>query len=270
MKTETIRHSFFLLIAIIFVLFCSGCASQSGSGTTVNPPQNDIPYETPDPVPASIYIACPSCDRQIPVESDFCMYCGKPVYPNSPSQNEPSTPVPATPQPSVVPTSPPQPPKPTSIPVTPPSSVIPTSPPQNLTPTSPQSSVWSNWSTTPISASAGIEVQTRTVVKEYHMVHYGTQAAEPPYVRMFRNYSILGSFDKYGARDSYGEKHFTRTVTAEELDRATKYQPGLLIPGDYTGYQKGSDVAYYFGDDKYVWFIESFDPVIEYRYRNIK
>ncbi len=35
------------------------------------------------------------------------------------------------------------------------------------------------------------------------------------------------------------------------------YEPGVLIQGDYGGYQIGTDTANYFGDDKYVWFIES-------------
>ena len=37
----------------------------------------------------------------------------------------------------------------------------------------------------------------------------------------------------------------------------------------YRGYQMGTSTAYNFGDDKYVWFIESEDTqaVTEYRYR---
>ena len=91
----------------------------------------------------------------------------------------------------------------------------------------------------------------------YNMVHYGTQMAVPPHYRMFRNYSINEAYGEYGARESYGEKHFTRTVDADMLSNAKTYEPGSLIKGEYAGYQKGTDTAYSFGDDKYVWFIES-------------
>lgn len=91
----------------------------------------------------------------------------------------------------------------------------------------------------------------------YNMVHYGTQTATSPHYRMFRNYSINKHYDYYGARESYGEKHYTRYVEAYMLSQARTYEPGVLIQGDYAGYQKGTDTAYYFGDDKYVWFIES-------------
>lgn len=91
----------------------------------------------------------------------------------------------------------------------------------------------------------------------YNMVHYGTQMAASPHYRMFRNYSINKAYSKYGARESYGEKHFTRYVDAYMLYYAKTYEPGMLINGDYAGYQKGTDTAYSFGDDKYVWFIDS-------------
>ena len=89
------------------------------------------------------------------------------------------------------------------------------------------------------------------------MVHYGTQMASSPHYRMFRNYSINRAYSYYGARESYGEKHFTRYVDAYMLSYAKTYEPGTLIKGDYPGYQKGTDTEYSFGDDKYVWFIES-------------
>ena len=91
----------------------------------------------------------------------------------------------------------------------------------------------------------------------YNMVHYGTQTATSPHYRMFRNYSINEEYGKYGARESYGEKHFTRTVDADMLADAKTYEPETLIQGEYGGYQKGTETAYSFGDDKYVWFIES-------------
>ena len=89
------------------------------------------------------------------------------------------------------------------------------------------------------------------------MVHYGTQEAVSPYYRMFRNYSIKNKYSYYGARESYGEKYLTRYVDAYMLSNAKTYEPGTLITGDYGGYNKGTSTAYSFGDDKYVWFIES-------------
>lgn len=91
----------------------------------------------------------------------------------------------------------------------------------------------------------------------YNMVHYGTQMAVSPHYRIFRDYSINEAYGEYGARESYGEKHFTRYVDASSLSSAKTYEPGSLITGDYAGYQQGTDTAYSFGDDKYVWFIES-------------
>ena len=91
----------------------------------------------------------------------------------------------------------------------------------------------------------------------YNMVHYGTQEAKSPHYRMFRDYSINRSYSYYGARESYGEKHYTRYVDAYMLSYAKTYAPGVLIKGDYGGYQRGTTTAYNFGDDKYVWFIES-------------
>ncbi len=91
----------------------------------------------------------------------------------------------------------------------------------------------------------------------YNMVHYGTQSAIPPHYRMFRNYSINEAYSEYSARESYGEKHFTRYVDASMLANANTYEPGSLVLGEYAGYQEGTDTAYSFGDDKYVWFIES-------------
>ena len=101
----------------------------------------------------------------------------------------------------------------------------------------------------------------------YNMVHYGTQMEEDPHYRMFRSFSIQNDFDRYGARSSYGEKHYTRYATAEELNGAAVYHEGAMITGEYAGYQCGRSDAYFFGDDKYVWFIESTDEVTEYRYR---
>lgn len=99
----------------------------------------------------------------------------------------------------------------------------------------------------------------------YHMVHYGTQEAEEPHNRMFRDYSINGNYKKFKARPSYGEKHLTRIVTAEELEQARRFEPGTVVRGvleHYEGYQYGTATAYYFGDDKYVWFVESVEVIL--------
>lgn len=134
---------------------------------------------------------------------------------------------------------------------------------------SPAYGSWSMWSRNPVFPSPNREVETRTVIVGYNMVHYGTQEAASPHYRMFRNYSIKGSFQYYGARDSYGEKHFTKYVSAAAFFPATTYEPGTFIKGEYAGYQCGTSTAYYFGDDKYVWFVESVEYATEYRYRSI-
>ncbi len=54
----------------------------------------------------------------------------------------------------------------------------------------------------------------------YNMVHYGTQTTTSPHYRMFRNYSINKLYSYYGARESYGEKHYTWYVDANMLSRA--------------------------------------------------
>ena len=128
---------------------------------------------------------------------------------------------------------------------------------------------WSSWSTTPVSSSPTRNVETRSTVVGYNMVHYGTQTAASPHYRMFRSYSISGAFDAFGARSSYGEKHYTKYVTASQLESAKTYSEGIMIGGEYNGYQMGSGLAYKFSDDKYVWFIESPVSVTEYRYRDL-
>lgn len=98
-------------------------------------------------------------------------------------------------------------------------------------------------------------------VAGYNMVLYVTQEKDSPYYRNFRSYSICGDFEKYGARPSYGEKHLTKYVTAEELSRAAIYYEGSFVGTKYEGFQKGSGCAFYFGDeDGYIWFIESAVP----------
>ena len=136
---------------------------------------------------------------------------------------------------------------------------------------------WSAWSTEWIPASPDREVETRTNTQiiGYNMVHYGTQEAEYPYTRMFRDYSIAGNLSGYRARDSYGEKQLTKYVSSERFRYASCYPAnGKLVSVSYNGetyagYQKGTKTAYNFGDDKYVWYVDSAvtGTVTEYRYR---
>lgn len=85
-------------------------------------------------------------------------------------------------------------------------------------------------------------------VKGYNMVIYVTQEAKSPYTRVFRNFSIGGNYEYYGARSSYGEKHFEIQITPDQLNRAEKYGPGAFIPNigeQYVGgYNATSDTAY--------------------------
>ena len=97
----------------------------------------------------------------------------------------------------------------------------------------------------------------------YNMVHYGTQTAEYPYYRIFRDFSIKGHFREYGARDSYGEKYLTKYVTAEQMKWAKTYPADkgyvnvVYDEEARMGYQYGTTTAYNFGDDNYIWYIES-------------
>lgn len=142
-------------------------------------------------------------------------------------------------------------------------------------------SEWSSWSMNKVESSATREVETREGQKRivgYNMVHYGTQQKIQPYYRMFRDYSIAGNYEQYGARESYGEKHLTKYVTVSQMNSAVTYRPDSkntisLTYNDeaYGGYQLGTTTAYNFGDDNILWFIESEDYsyVTEYRYRDL-
>ena len=153
-----------------------------------------------------------------------------------------------------------------------------TSIPTNMPSVTPVFTDWSTWSTNVVESSATREVERRQrrIVISYNMVHFGTQQDTEPYYRMFRDYSIQGNYQKYHARDTYGEKHYTKKVPAWKIDSATSYPADgsyikLSYGGEtYEGLQVGNSTAYNFGDDKYVWFIQSeeYDTVTEYRYRD--
>ena len=140
-------------------------------------------------------------------------------------------------------------------------------------------SQWSSWSTVPVSASNTREVETRQSrsLIGYYMVHYGTQQVQEPHYRMFRNYSISGDYERYGARESYTEKHLTKYVTVSKMQSAKQFPPNgnivvLSYNGeDYGGFQMGTSTAYNFGDDNKIWYIESEDysTVTEYRHRDL-
>lgn len=99
------------------------------------------------------------------------------------------------------------------------------------------------------------------VVVGYNLVLYRTQENAEPHYRNFRPYSINKNYQAFGARQSYGEYHYTKYVTADELSRATVYPAGSWVPNDdchVGGYVK-DDSAYYLNQygDKNVWFVES-------------
>ena len=52
------------------------------------------------------------------------------------------------------------------------------------------------------------------------------------------------------------------------LNKARMYPPGTFVNENYEGYQEGNQIAYYFGDDQYVWFIETAVTRTEYRWRS--
>ena len=136
---------------------------------------------------------------------------------------------------------------------------------------------WSDWTTNVVESSLTRQVEQRqSRYVTYNMVHYGTQQDTEPYYRMFRDYSINENFHEYHARDTYGEKHLIRTASASQMEQATSYPPNgdyitIAFGGEtYEGLQLGNSTAYNFGDDKYLWYIESkaATTVTEYRYRD--
>ena len=69
----------------------------------------------------------------------------------------------------------------------------------------------------------------------YEMEVYVTQEDAGQHVRNFRDYSVNKNYEGYNLRVSYGEKHVTCTVTAEEFETAVVYSPNDTIPGDESG-----------------------------------
>lgn len=129
---------------------------------------------------------------------------------------------------------------------------------------------WSEWSTKPVRSSATREVEQRQVLAGYNMFHYRTQFRDEPYWRVFRNFSVNGDYDALYSRHSYGEKYVERYVTVSELADATTVKPDSwnVYPGK--GFQDGVTTAFDFGDDEYLWFIDSAVYETMYRYRDLK
>lgn len=135
---------------------------------------------------------------------------------------------------------------------------------------------WSEWSTKPVNQAEDCQVETRQVqeIIGYYVYHYRTQTEDAPYYRVFRNFSINGVYDEY-ARSSYGEKYASKYVTVSQMQAANTYSPSdsrydsIRFNGKYwKAYQRGNETAYGFGDDEFLWYIDSEDTAVhtEYRY----
>ena len=128
---------------------------------------------------------------------------------------------------------------------------------------------WSNWATTPYSASSDREVQTQPVTSGYNMIVYITQSAASPYYRQFRSYSINSNYSGYGVRASYGEQGpYRYWVSKASLDGAQKLNSGDWCSGNTSGYVRGDGAAYYFGDNMAPSYIESATTATQWRYRD--
>lgn len=129
---------------------------------------------------------------------------------------------------------------------------------------------WSEWSTKPVKSSATREVEQRQTLIGYNMFHYRTQFRDEPYWRVFRNFSVNGDYDALYSRHSYGEKYVERYVTASELADAVTVRPDSwnVYPGK--GFQDGVTTAFDFGDDDFLWFIDSAVYETMYRYRDLE
>ncbi len=128
---------------------------------------------------------------------------------------------------------------------------------------------WSEWSTKPVKSSATREVEQRQTLIGYNMFHYRTQFRDEPYWRVFRNFSVNGDYDALYSRHSYGEKYVERYVTASELADAVTVWPDSWNVYPRKGFQDGVTTAFDFGDDEFLWFIDSAVYETMYRYRDL-
>lgn len=127
---------------------------------------------------------------------------------------------------------------------------------------------WSGWSDKPVQSSESREVETREI-QGYNLVLYVTQCEDYPYSRLFRDKSIDGKYDANSVRPGYGEKKFTRFVTADVLSSAETYERGTVVKGDYAGLVRGNGTGYLIPGDPKLWYIESETVITEFRYRDI-
>jgi len=136
---------------------------------------------------------------------------------------------------------------------------------------------WSEWSNVFIEENDTREVEKREVTIGYIMTVYVTQEEASPHYRNFRDFSINGDYDRYGARSSYGEKHFDIQVSPEQLASATTYNSGEFVLNNDApyvgGYNKSKGTAYVMKialDDQgryYPLFIKEEIKETQYRYR---
>ena len=136
---------------------------------------------------------------------------------------------------------------------------------------------WSGWSTNAVAESDSRDVETRQIGKEvvtgYNMVTYNTKSTGGS--RQFRDFSIKGSYSKYGCSSAYGEFHYTTTVSTAELNNARTVASGSYAKNcDYPGYNKSGNTGYIisYGGKTYVFFVASerieTQYTTEYRYRD--
>ena len=104
---------------------------------------------------------------------------------------------------------------------------------------------------------------------------------KPPIRTSIKNISKLGSLLTSNTEIIYKvtieSTEYTLTCKNLKIEVSPKaiskkdltFIKGSYVLEGYGGYQKGSGTAYYFGDDKYVWFIESRAEKTLYRYRDL-
>ncbi len=122
---------------------------------------------------------------------------------------------------------------------------------------------WSSWTTTPVSGSDSIAVETRVVVDGYNMEEYNTMTTKG--IREYRSYSVNGNYSSYGLSSQYAEWHRTAYLTAAQLAACGTIDEGGYMGGTNAGYNRGSGTGY--NVDGLIYFITSEVSHTEYRYR---
>jgi len=126
---------------------------------------------------------------------------------------------------------------------------------------------WSSWSTAnPGTSNSNKEVQTQQNITGYNIFYYCTQEAASPYTRVYRNFSINGKYNEYGARQSYGEFNKQKTVSKSVWESASSVNAGSSNSKiTYGGKNSGSAAAKII--DGYMWYLSSANYGTEYRFR---